>query len=91
MAPGSSTHALNGAIKSIYDAALDWHAWPAALDGLADAVKASAAQFGSYNAATHSLQTVMPRIDPDYRQASSSTGRAATPYGSGAASCRSAR
>ena len=66
MARGSSTHALNGAIKSIYDAALDWHAWPAALDGLADAVKASAAQFGSYNAATHSLQTVMPRIDPDY-------------------------
>jgi PAS domain-containing protein len=37
-----------------------------ALNGLADAVKASAAQFGSYNAATHSLQTVMPRIDPDY-------------------------
>ena len=66
MARGSSTHALNDAIKSIYDAALDWRASPAALDGLADAVKASAAQFGSYNAATHSLQTVMPRIDPDY-------------------------
>jgi DNA-binding CsgD family transcriptional regulator len=66
MARGSSSHALNDAIKSIYDAALDWHAWPAALDGLADAVKGSAAQFGSYNAATLSLQTVMPRIDPDY-------------------------
>jgi DNA-binding CsgD family transcriptional regulator len=66
MTRNSYNHAVNGAIKSIYDAALDWHAWPAALDGLADAVKASAAQFGSYNAATHSLQTVMPRIDPDY-------------------------
>jgi PAS domain-containing protein len=66
MARGSPSHALNDAIKSIYDAALDWHAWPAALNGLADAVKASAAQFGSYNAATHSLQMVMPRIDPDY-------------------------
>jgi DNA-binding CsgD family transcriptional regulator len=66
MTRGSYNHAVNGAIKSIYDAALDWHAWPAALDGLADAVKASAAQFGSYNAATHSLQTVMPRIDPGY-------------------------
>ena len=66
MTRNSYNHAVNDAIKSIYDAALDWHAWPAALDSLADVVKASAAQFGSYNAATHSLQTVMPRIDPDY-------------------------
>jgi DNA-binding CsgD family transcriptional regulator len=66
MARDSYNHAVNDAIKSIYDAALDWHAWPAALNGLADVVKASAAQFGSYNAVTHSLQTVMPRIDPDY-------------------------
>ncbi len=66
MTRSAGNNALNDAIKSIYDAALDWRAWPAALDGVADVIKASAAQFGSYNAATHSLQTVMPRIDPDY-------------------------
>jgi PAS domain-containing protein len=66
MARDSYKHAVNDTIKSIYDAALDWRAWPGALDSLADVVKASAAQFGSYNATTHSLHTVMPRIDPEY-------------------------
>jgi hypothetical protein len=46
MARDSYNHAVNDTIKSIYDAALDWRAWPGALDSLADVVKASAAQFG---------------------------------------------
>ena len=59
---------LPDVIASIYDAALDWRAWPAALDQLADALGADAAQFGSYDAASYRLQTVMPRIDPQYRK-----------------------
>jgi DNA-binding CsgD family transcriptional regulator/PAS domain-containing protein len=53
-------------ITSIYDAALDSRAWPAALDRVADLLDASTAQLGSYDAATHRLEIVMPRIAPDY-------------------------
>jgi hypothetical protein len=57
---------INAVIASIYDAALDWRAWPLALDRIADLLHASAAQLGSYNALTNELAMVMPRIDPDY-------------------------
>lgn len=58
--------ALCDAVASIYDAALDWRAWPVALDRLADLFGASTAQLGSYDAATHRLEMVMPRIAPEY-------------------------
>jgi hypothetical protein len=55
--------ALCDAVASIYDAALDWRAWPVALDRLADLFGASTAQLGSYDAATHRLEMVMPRSE----------------------------
>ena len=57
---------LSAAIVGIYDAALDWGEWPAALNQIADLLGASTAQLGSYDAASHRLEMVMPRIDPDY-------------------------
>jgi DNA-binding CsgD family transcriptional regulator len=51
-------------LNLIYDAALDWEGWPAALTRLADAAAGHVVTFGVHDARTQTFAAVMPRTDP---------------------------
>jgi len=53
-------------IGLVCDAALEWQAWPAALNCLADFVGAAQVSLVTYDMSTHVVAGVAPRQDPDY-------------------------
>jgi DNA-binding CsgD family transcriptional regulator/PAS domain-containing protein len=61
-----ATDQLPELLGLVYDAALDWQAWPVALTRLADAIGGWAVRLGVHDTETQAFTGAFPRTDPAY-------------------------